>query len=48
MTNREPVALLLLAAILLVLSGIGPHDRTTWVLEVFPIFLAAPDRKSVV
>ena len=27
---------------LLVLSGIEPYDRTTWVLEVFPIVLAVP------
>jgi len=42
MTNREPVILLAIAALLLVASGIAPHDRTTWILEVFPIFLAAP------
>jgi len=27
---------------LLVISGIRPFDRTTWVLEVFPILLALP------
>jgi putative membrane protein len=27
---------------LLVWSGIKPHDRFTWVLEVFPIFLGVP------
>lgn len=42
MTNREPAILLATAAVLLVVSGIAPHDRTTWILEVFPIFLAAP------
>jgi putative membrane protein len=42
MPKREPAVLLVLATVLLVLSGIAPHDRTTWVLEVFPIFLAAP------
>ncbi len=26
----------------LVLSGIEPHDRTTWLMEVAPIFIAAP------
>jgi putative membrane protein len=25
-----------------VLSGIGPHDRGTWMLEVFPVMVAAP------
>lgn len=42
MLKREPVWLLGIGALLLFLSGIAPHDRTTWVLEVFPIFLAAP------
>lgn len=28
--------------ILLVLSSINPFDRTTWILEVFPIFFALP------
>jgi putative membrane protein len=28
--------------LLLVLSGIRPFDRTTWVLEVFPILIALP------
>lgn len=28
--------------VLLVLSGIRPFDRTTWVLEVFPILVALP------
>jgi putative membrane protein len=27
---------------LLVLSGLHPHDRGTWLMEVAPIFLAAP------
>jgi putative membrane protein len=29
-------------AIALVVSGLRPHDRVTWVLEVFPIFLGVP------
>ena len=28
--------------LLLVLSGVHPVDRTTWILEVFPIFIALP------
>lgn len=28
--------------LLLVLSGIRPFDRTTWVLEIFPILIALP------
>jgi len=41
-TGREPLVLLIVGAVLLVLSGIGPHDRTTWWLEVAPILIAAP------
>jgi putative membrane protein len=34
---------LALAAIaVLVASGIGPHDRGTWILEVFPVVIALP------
>ena len=42
MRSREPVALLVAGAVLLVWSGLNPADRTTWILEVFPIFIAAP------
>ncbi len=42
MTGREPLLLLIVGAALLVLSGIGPHDRTTWWLEVAPILIAVP------
>ena len=42
MSGREPLALLILGAAALVVSGIGPHDRTTWVLEVAPAVIAAP------
>jgi putative membrane protein len=38
----EPVLLLGLGAMALVLSGIDPHDRLTWLLEVAPILIAAP------
>jgi len=41
-TGREPLLLLIGGAVLLVLSGIGPHDRTTWWLEVAPILIAVP------
>jgi putative membrane protein len=41
-TGREPLLLLLVGAVLLVLSGIGPHDRTTWWLEAAPILIAVP------
>jgi putative membrane protein len=39
---REPIVLLVAGTALLVWSGAAPADRTTWILEVFPIFLAVP------
>ena len=36
------LALLVLTLAALVVSGIGPHDRTTWWLEVFPVILGIP------
>ena len=42
MRNSELVALLVVGEILLVLSGIQPHDRFTWVLEVAPILIVVP------
>ncbi len=42
MTGREPRLLLLVGVALLVLSGIGPRDRTTWWLEVAPILITVP------
>jgi putative membrane protein len=39
---REPAVLLALSLGLLVLSGIDPHDRLTWLLEVAPILLGVP------
>ncbi len=40
MTGREPRALLAAGAIALVVSGVAPHDRLTWGLEVAPILIA--------
>ena len=42
LSKTEAIVLATAAAALLVLSGIHPHDRTTWLLEVFPILVAAP------
>jgi putative membrane protein len=39
---REPLQLLAIALAALAVSAIHPHDRLTWVLEVFPFFIAAP------
>jgi putative membrane protein len=40
--RREPAVLLGLVLVALVLSGIGPKDRVTWWLEVFPVLLGVP------
>ena len=37
-----PLALLALAAIVFAWSGIDPHDRLTWWLEVAPVLIAVP------
>ena len=42
MVRSEALALIFLGAIALIISGINPADRTTWWLEVFPIFIAVP------
>lgn len=42
MTEREPVVLLVLGVVALIVSGIDPHDRFTWFLEVAPILIAGP------
>ncbi len=40
--KREQLFLLSAVATMLVLSGIGPHDRLTWMLEVMPVIIALP------
>lgn len=40
--SSELWTLLALGAIAFVWSGIAPHDRATWWMEVFPIILALP------
>src|SRR5512147_2200502 len=40
--SRLPVLLLVTGLAALVLSRFGAYDPTTWVLEVFPIFLVVP------
>jgi putative membrane protein len=42
MARREPFLLLAIGTALLAVSAIHPHDVTTWLLEVFPIFIAVP------
>jgi putative membrane protein len=42
-TNRSYVLFAAVALLVLLgISGLHPYDRTTWVLEVFPIFIALP------
>ena len=40
--SKLPLGLLVVGSAALLLSGIEPFDRATWVLEVFPIFVAVP------
>jgi putative membrane protein len=40
--KREPLFLLAAACAILVWSGIAPHERGTWVLEVLPVLVGAP------
>lgn len=40
--SREPALLLALAISALVVSGIGPTERGTWWLEVFPVLVGIP------
>jgi len=41
-TGRLLLLLLAAGTVALVVSGIHPYDRVTWVLEVFPIFIGVP------
>ena len=41
-SKRERVLLLGIVAGALLLSSVKPYDRTTWLLEVFPVLIAAP------
>jgi putative membrane protein len=42
MRSREPAVLLVIGLLLLIVSRIGAAEPGTWVMEVFPIFLAVP------
>ena len=42
MSNRQPLLLLIVAVAGVIVSGIAPHDRLVWVLEVAPIFIGLP------
>jgi putative membrane protein len=36
------LALLVIVTVVFIWSGISPHDRFTWILEVFPVILGLP------
>lgn len=40
--TRYPLALFVVVAVGLIVSGVAPYDRTTWWLEIFPILIGAP------
>ena len=40
--GREPWVLLAIVAVALVVSGIGPYERGTWLLEVAPVLIGVP------
>ena len=42
MSNRQPLLLLVVAVAGVIVSGIAPHDRLVWFLEVAPIFIGLP------
>jgi putative membrane protein len=42
MRSREPVVLLVVGLLLLIVSRVGAAEPGTWVMEVFPIFIAVP------
>jgi putative membrane protein len=37
---REPIVLIAVTMLALIVSGIDPYDRATWILEVFPVVVA--------
>jgi len=40
--SREPAVLLVIGIVLLLISRVGAAEPGTWVMEVFPIFIAVP------
>jgi putative membrane protein len=42
MNRVLPVVLLVATVVALIVSGINPHDRVTWLLEVLPVLIGVP------
>ncbi len=42
MFKNEKIILLILGAVFLIISGIGPYDRATWWMEVVPVLIVVP------
>ncbi len=42
LTKQEPLLLLAMAAGAVIIAGIHPYDRLTWLLEVLPVLIGAP------
>jgi putative membrane protein len=42
MKRRAPIVMLVVAVVLLAVSGIAPKDHATWLLEVAPALIAGP------
>src|SRR5262245_11784433 len=40
--KSEPAILLALGVLAVAISGMGPHDRFTWFLEVAPVLIGIP------
>ena len=40
--NFFNACLIILILITLIISGLNPYDRTTWLLEIFPVLIALP------
>ncbi len=41
-SHGQPLLLLVIAIAAVVVSGIAPHDRGTWVLEILPVVIGVP------
>lgn len=42
MKKYEPMVLVAIGTVALIISGIHPYDRLTWLMEVLPVFIGVP------